>query len=102
MAYTNHTIIVPAGATGVFTVPVVPGRRMQVGVANALADAVYDIVNYLYTAEKKPTRLIHASEKDISGHYAKSTVAGFVELGINVKVASAAAIEMEILECNLH
>lgn len=102
MAYKNHTITVPAGQTGAFMVPVVPGRRMQVGVSNPTADAVYDVVNYLYTEENKATRLLHASEVDVSGDYAKSTVAGFVELGINVKSASAADIEMEILECNMH
>jgi len=101
MAYTNHTLKNDTQTTGILTTKkVVPGRKMQIGVQDTTSDAVYDVVAYLYTADKKATRLMHVIDTGITGPYFKTSLAGFVELGINITTASTGDVECEILECN--
>ena len=101
MAYANHTIEFANAETDTKLVNVVPGRNMQIAVSDPAGDAVYDIVFYLYTAEEKATRILHVSEADKSGPFVGTSIAGFVQLGLNVKTGGSQGVTMEILECKV-
>ena len=101
MAYTNHTIKVDDQSTGIYTTKrVTPGKKMQIGVQDTTNDAIYDVIAYIYTEDNKATRLKHVIETGLTGSYFKTSLAGFVELGIEITSASTGDVECEILQCS--
>ena len=93
-----HKHTYAAGEIGVITFPVSAGRSVQIGVKDKGTGGVFDVINYLVSAADDATREQWKSEENMTGEYSETSIGGFVEVGINLKVASDGDVVLEVLE----
>ena len=88
---------VAAAALGEHVFAVSPGKKAQIGFDNAGGNT-YDVIAYAYTNAEDASRIKWVLEGGRTTALAKTTLAGFVEVGIEITVAGAGNSRLEVLE----
>ena len=96
-----HKKTLNAGATGITTFPVSPGRQLQVCVKDKGTGGIFSIIAYLDTAVDTPTREMWTLESAKNGEYAETSIGGFVAIGVNITAPSNGQIAIEVREFKL-
>lgn len=101
----KHRFIIEAGEDGEFVFSVSPGRRVNINIGNP-AGTAFDHIFYNFSEAEddhdKTTRvqgLVQAGITDIN--YSAASLVGMQEVGINIPIASASDITIEVLESKL-
>lgn len=100
-----HRAVIPATETGIFVFSVSRGRRYSLAIGNPGGSTI-DLVHFNFTAgddlSDKATRLLVVDESTLTDlELSRFTVIGVAEVGIDVKIATASPITLELTESKI-